>query len=144
MEKYYTINDLAMMSGFTTRTLRTYLTADILHGQKENGAWKFSEKDVYEFFADPYVKEGLRIKNSAVVFDFLADRSKKTKRSCVVLDIPASMEEGRRLSDFFCGQMEKVCDTQFKLDWDDGCCRIILSGAEDQIAVIMKEYYKNI
>ncbi|MBR5048719.1 MAG: hypothetical protein IKX74_03650 [Erysipelotrichaceae bacterium] len=142
MDKYYTLNDLALMSGFTTRTLRTYLTTNILHGQKENGAWKFSEKDVYDFFADPYVKEGLKIKNSAVVFDFLADNAKRTKRSCVILDIPASMEENRELSDFFCRQMEKVCDTQFKLDWDNGHCRVILSGAEEQIAQIMQEYYR--
>ena len=141
MDKYYTLNDLALMSGFTTRTLRTYLTTNILHGQKENGAWKFSEKDVYDFFGDPYVKEGLKIKNSAVVFDFLADHAKKTKRSCVILDIPASLEEANKLSDFFCRQMEKVSDTEFKFDWDNGHCRIILSGAQEQVAVIMKEYY---
>ena len=36
MEKY-NLNDLAMMTGFTTRTLRNYLNQGLLEGEKENG-----------------------------------------------------------------------------------------------------------
>lgn len=141
MEKTYTLNELSMMTGFTTRTLRNYLIQGLLHGEKENGVWQFSAGDLDRFFNEPYVKEGLRIKRSGTVFDFLADSAKKTKRSCVILDLPASREEGAALSAFFCSQMERVSDTLFSFDWSKGFCRVILSGAEDQVAKIMQSYY---
>ena len=33
----YNLNDLAMMTGFTTRTLRNYLNQGLLEGEKEPG-----------------------------------------------------------------------------------------------------------
>ena len=105
-----------------------------------NGVWKFTAADVDAFFAEPYVKEGLRIKRNSVIFDFLADRSKKSKRTCVILDLPASMQTGNRISAFFCEQMNNVSDTVFTFDWDNGFCRVILSGAEDQVRQIMEAY----
>ena len=74
MDGTYNLNELSLMSGFTTRTLRTYLNQGLLKGEKTNGAWRFTAEEVDAFFAQPFVKEGLRIKQSAVVFDFLADR----------------------------------------------------------------------
>ena len=141
MEKTYTLNDLSLMTGFTTRTLRNYLNQGLLHGDKENGTWRFTPEDLDAFFKEPFVKESLRIKRSSVVFDFLADRSKKTKRTCIILDIPASLIEGSSISAFFCKQMENVTDTIFTFDSDKGVCRVIISGAEDQVAKIMKAYY---
>ena len=73
MERTYTLNEIAMMSGFTTRTLRTYLNQGILNGEKNNGKWEFRTEDIEKFFADPYVKEGMRIKRTGIVFDFLAE-----------------------------------------------------------------------
>ena len=35
MEETYSLNDLAMMTGFTTRTLRNYLTQGLLNGEKK-------------------------------------------------------------------------------------------------------------
>ena len=43
MEKYYTLNEVAMMTGLNTRTLRNYLKMDVLKGEKIDGIWKFSE-----------------------------------------------------------------------------------------------------
>ena len=140
MDGYYNLNELSLMSGFTTRTLRTYLNQNLLKGEKINGAWRFTAEELDDFFAQPFVKEGLRIKQSAVVFDFLADRRKKTGRACVILDLPASLSVGRAISDLFCEQMCKAADVVFKFDLDNGVCRVILSGAEDQVASIMKAY----
>jgi hypothetical protein len=140
MEKTYTLNDIAMMTGFTDRTLRTYLKQGLLEGEKISGTWQFSAEAVDAFFAQPYVKEGLRIKHSSAVFDFLADRKKKTARSCAVLDIPCTMHEGKAVSDFFCEQMEHAADMEFNFHWDGGVCRVILSGAEEQILAMMENY----
>ena len=140
MERKYSLNDLALMTGLTTRTLRNYLAQGLLHGEKTDGVWQFTDAELERFFCDPFVKEGLRIKRSSVVFDFLADRNKEKARSCIILDIPASRKEGDKISDFFCGKMRDAADVCFYYDWDNGFCRVILSGAADSVANIMNAY----
>lgn len=46
MEKNYTLNELAMITGLTTRTLRNYLKMNILNGEKIDGIWTFTEEDL--------------------------------------------------------------------------------------------------
>lgn len=142
MDRNYNLNEIAMMTGFSTRTLRNYLNQGLLKGEKVDGAWQFTAEEIDRFFAEPFVKEGLRIKRNGIVFDFLADRSKKAKRACMILDIPVSLKESKTLSDFFCKQMETVSDAVFTFDWSDGNARIILSGAEKSVAKIMEAYHR--
>ena len=141
MDRNYNLNEIALMTGFSTRTLRNYLNQGILKGEKTDGKWQFTAEEIDRFFAEPFVKEGLRIKRNAIVFDFLADRSKQAKRACVILDIPVSMKESKTLSEFFCKQMETALDTVFTFDWNNGSARVILSGAEESVATIMEAYH---
>ena len=141
MDGKYNLNDLALMTGFTTRTLRNYLNQRLLNGEKTNGMWQFTAEEIDRFFRDPFVKEGLRIKRSSIVFDFMADRSKKQERSCIILDIPASVKKGNEISAFFCDRINDVSDVVFNYGWDNGICRVILSGAADSVSYIMKSYY---
>ena len=143
MNGIYNLNELAMMTGFTTRTLRNYLTQGLLKGAKNNGTWQFTAEDVEDFFNEPFVKESLRIKRNSNVYDFLADMRKKTARTCVILDIPATLSKGNAISAFFCEQMNNASDVVFTYDWNKGNSRVILSGAEDQIAKMLKAYYDN-
>ena len=53
MENKYDLNDLALMTGFTTRTLRNYLTQGLLEGEKENGVWQFTPEQLDRFSASP-------------------------------------------------------------------------------------------
>ena len=140
MEKTYNLNELALITGFTTRTLRTYMGRGLLDGEKTDGVWQFSAEDVERFLSEPFVREGLRIKRNSVVFDFLADTSKKTGRACVVLDLPLSVLEGQKVSAFFCEQMCKASDATFRSGMDHGVFRVILAGAEEQVASIMEAY----
>ena len=140
MEHKYNLNDLALMTGFTTRTLRNYLSQGFLLGEKVNGIWQFTDTDLDRFFSDPYVKEGLRIKRSSVVFDFLAGRNKEKARSCIILDIPASRKKGDRISAFFCDKMRDAVDVTFNYGWDNGLCRVFLSGSAESVAIIMSAY----
>jgi hypothetical protein len=142
MEKTYNLNELAMMSGFTTRTLRNYLNQGLLHGEKVDGVWRFSAEEVDRFFKEPFVKEGLRIKRNALVFDFLADTAKKANRACVILDLPVSDEEGEAISAFFCDKMINASDAAFTYHCDRGMSRVILTGSEDQVTEILRDYYK--
>lgn len=137
----YNLNDLAMMTGFTTRTLRNYLNQGLLSGEKSNGVWEFAAEDLDRFFNEPFVKEGLRIKRSSAVFDFMADRNKKCDRSCVILDVPSSVAKGNAISAFFCKKIQDSADIRFSYGWDRGLCQVILVGAADSVAEIMKAYY---
>ena len=140
MEKTYNLSELALMTGFTTRTLRSYLSRGLLDGEKVDGTWQFTAEDLDRFFQEPFVKEGLRIKRNAMVFDFLADSAKKADRACVILDLPTAFEDSRALSDFFCAQMEQARDVEFGYHWDRGLARVILTGDESQVAKILKAY----
>ena len=141
MNGTYNLNDVAMMTGFTTRTLRNYMNQGFLKGEKTGGMWFFTPEGLDCFFKEPFVREALRIKRSSVVFDFMAGGNRNTARTCVILDIPASVSEGNTISAFFCDRMNDASDTMFTFDWDKGQCRIILSGAADQVEKIMKAYY---
>ena len=46
MEKQYTLNEVAVMSGLTTRTLRNYMKMGILKGKMLEGIWKFGEEEI--------------------------------------------------------------------------------------------------
>ena len=142
MEKYYSINDLSLMSGLTTRTLRNYLKMGLLKGSKDDeGMWRFTAEEVDAFFQEPYVKDSVRIKYTSAVYDFLSNPSKKENRTCIVLDIPCSPLDSNKISQFFCKQMEEVEDVNFNFHYDKGTSRVILTGREDQVAKIMKNYY---
>lgn len=140
MEKKYNLNDLALMTGFTTRTLRNYLLGGILKGEKIDGVWRFSEEDLDAFFKESFVKEGIRIKRSGVVFDFLAAKGAKTARTCAILDVPADLKEGRAISTFFCDKMNDASDVVFTFDWDKGVCRVILAGDAEQVAGLVRAF----
>lgn len=145
MEKYYSINELALITGLTTRTLRNYLQMNILTGHKENGAWQFSEEDISEFLGNPNVKPSIQAKHNAIVFDFLADRKKKENEICMVLDMKASAADAGKKSSYFCDAVNAVCGSKnirLAFEKHGEYVRVILSGDEDAVKQIMKDYYE--
>lgn len=138
----YSINELALMTGFTTRTLRNYIKQGFLVGEKVSGAWRFSEERVENFWQVPAVRAALQAKRNGIVCDFLSDRRKQTNAMCVILDLPAGLEEARRISDFFCDTVNAAHNVQMAFTMEGGCVRVILSGAEDCVQQIMGAYYK--
>lgn len=138
----YNINDLATMTGLSTRTLRNYLKVGVLDGEKIDGVWQFSEEDLGKLFQNPAVAPSIQAKRSALVFDFLADRKKRTNQMCVVLDLAADDEEAQGVSDFFC-QAVNDCSAgvQFAFEKIGQNVRVILTGQEECVQEIIKKYY---
>ncbi len=85
MQKY-TLNEIAEMTGFTTRKLRYDMRLGILEGEKENGAWTFTQEEFTDYISHPNVKPSLGSKRQCVVYDFLADTRKEESRLCLILD----------------------------------------------------------
>ena len=75
------------------------------------------------------------------MFDFLADTAKQANRACVILDLPVSDEEGAAVSAFFCKKMMHASNAAFTYHRDRGMSRVILTGPEDQVAEILRDYY---
>ena len=138
----YNLNQLATITGLTTRTLRNYLKLDLLKGEKIDGNWIFTEEEVGEFMANPVARQAIDAKNTGVVFDFLADTYKKSNRICTILDFPVAMDEAMEISKFFCQEInQNGSDIVFKFSYERNLARVILSGAEESVMDIMNAYY---
>ena len=98
MKEQYSINELAMITSLTTRTLRNHLRQGTLTGEKVDGAWVFTPEDVDAFMALPAVRKSIQANHNAVVFDFLADNLKPQNRACVILDFAAGIAESAKIS----------------------------------------------
>ena len=143
MNEFYTINDIATMTGLTTRTVRNYMKMGLLEGEKVEGVWQFSIEAVSAFMADKNVQPSIEAKKNGVVFDFLTDRYKKVNEICTILDLPVSEEEAMEISNFFCQETsgDTVSNLKFSFSYNNGFARVILKGTEDFVSEIMKKYY---
>ena len=139
----YSLNDVAMITGLTTRTLRNYLKLNLLSGEKIDGNWSFTPEELDAFMSAPAVKQAIKAKRNAIVYDFLSDPVKKGNRVCTIMDLPVSAEEATEAADFFCDLVNKNgSDITFTFNMEKGFARFILSGPEDQVADFMKAYYE--
>ena len=142
MKESYTLNELAMITGLTTRTLRNHLRLGTLKGEKPDGAWMFTPEDIEAFFAVPAARESMEARRNAVVFDFLADRFKRANRACVILDFAVDDGESEAISRFFCESVsDGIADIELRVSRDRGLTRVILSGGEEQVSDILGRYY---
>ena len=143
MNEFYTINDVATMTGLTTRTVRNYMKLGLLEGEKVEGIWQFSIENVSAFMADKNVQPSIQAKKNGIVFDFLADNYKKVNEVCTILDFPVSQEEAMEISAFFCKEScaPGVENMKFSFDYNNGIARVILKGTEDFVSEVMRKYY---
>ncbi len=139
----YNLNQAAMITGLTTRTLRNHLKQGLLKGEKIEGNWSFSEEELDEYIADPSVKQAILAKQHAVVYDFLADPFKKTNRICTIMDFPVSAEEALDMARFFGKEItDHGSDIEFRYINEKNYARFILAGSEEQVHDLMKSYYE--
>ncbi len=136
----YHMEQLSMISGLTTRTLRNYLKAGILCGEKENGAWTFTEEQVQAFLEHPAVRPSIQAKHQAIVYDFLAQPRKAADETCIIMDLNLDRDEAKEVSNFFCEEMKQCEKARFAFSYQGGMARIFLSGSQRQVRDIMRRY----
>lgn len=136
---FYTLAHLTQFTGFTDRTLRSYLAKGILQGEKINGIWHFSEEQLDAFLRHPAVRPSLIAKNNSIVYDFVLDRKKTDSRICIILDLPG--EKPDTVSEFFCDAImnSDLHDLRFSFD-GFGSPRVILSGPPEDILPLVNSY----
>lgn len=144
MKELFSINDVAAMTGLTTRTLRNYIALGFLKGSKTDGVWAFTVEEFEDFISNPNVRPAIQTKNKSLVFDFLSETKKQTNQICAVLDLRVqSLEEKKEISDFFCTEVNNsdCANAAFKLEITEEHARISLSGNEDFVSTVLFKWY---
>ncbi|MCR4734195.1 MAG: helix-turn-helix domain-containing protein [Treponema sp.] len=143
MEKNcYSINELAVISGFTTRSLRNFISMGHLNGEKVDGVWQFTPMDIENFLSNPNVAPGIKTKANTLVYDFISDSEKKSNQICSIMDYIMNDDEAEELSQYFCNQMNKCSSGNFKFEKHGKNVRVIIRGPEDFVIDTIKGWYK--
>lgn len=145
METYYTINEVALMTGLTSRTIRNYIRMGLLHGEKVSGVWRFPPDAFARFLDHPSVSPSIQAKRNAIVQDFLADQKKKTSQMCVILDLPEA--EARAVADFFTGQYNAGSygsDLCFSFQSMEAYVRVILKGQTGDVERLLGLFHQEL
>ena len=137
---YYLINHLVLFTGLSDRTIRSYIAAGILQGEKINGIWHFTPEQAYAFICHPAVRPSILAKNNALVYDFLLDTSKKQAEICMVLDLPNT--DTKTAMEFFCYRITNgnYQGIRFSYDAVGKMPRIILKGKAKDVTQLVSEY----
>ena len=143
MSKYYSINDVAMMTGLSTRTIRNYIKMNLLDGEKVDGVWQFTEENFQSFVENPNVKPSIHAKSNAIVYDFMLDNHKKENEICMIVDFTEEEDDAEEISGFFCEQINNnyVGGVKFAFHKDGENYRVILKGYTEVVMKIMNDYY---
>jgi len=130
---YYLINHLVVFTGLTDRTIRNYISSGILQGEKINGLWHFTPKQVENFICHPSVRPSILAKQHSAVYDFLLDNKKKDCEICIILDTPE--ESKKEIAEYFCYHIsnENYQNVHFSFDGAAKVPRVILKGTTEEV-----------
>lgn len=127
MKEYYTIPDLARMTGLNERTIRNYLAEGQLQGEKADGTWQFTAEQFGNFLVQDMVQSSVQAKANAIVYDFLITGKRNEPAACLILDCPVTGDGEPALRE----KLEQQVNT-LGLRWayrsQEGQARSILSG----------------
>ncbi len=100
-EKLYTVEDIAKMTSFTSRTIRNYLKDGSLQGQKIGGQWRFTMENIEQLFSNSIFLGDMSRKNRQRVLNFINSiniDSQNKIQVCTIVDCYCeSPKEGRQI-----------------------------------------------
>lgn len=139
---YFTIGHIVQFTGLTDRTIRNYLSAGLLTGEKINGVWHFTSEQIEAFVRHPSVRPSILARRNGVVYDFLLNSDKSGHQCCIILDFPG--EDSKELSEYFCYSITtgNYHDINFSLDGVSNIPRIILKGDTTEVLRLVNSYYQ--
>jgi len=136
MKETYTIQDIAMMTGLSGRTIRNYLADGQLQGGKVDGAWQFTPEQFEDFLRRDMVRGSIQAKANAIVYDFLITGRRAGSAACLILDRPVAADEEPALREKLEGQVNAL-GLRWAYRYDGGQARSILSGPPGALARIL-------
>lgn len=135
----YNLRDLSMICGLTDRTLRNYLKMGILVGEKKDGAWFFDEDQIEAFLENEFVRQAMKAKRNAVLYDYLRYDPGKENTACIVLRL--CEEDSKYVSDFFCNAVNQRKGLTMTFDKNKGENKVVLVGAEKTVYDVLSDYH---
>ena len=127
MKEFYTIQDIASMTGLNERTIRRYLADGLLQGEKADGAWRFTAEQFGAFLGRDMVRGSVQAKANAIVYDFLITDRRKESAACLILDAPVPDGEEPALREDLEKQVNAL-GLRWAYQYRNGQARSILSG----------------
>lgn len=142
-KEMYTLEEVAQMSAFSTKSLRNFMKKNLLSGEKINGKWYFTEEAFGNFLNETYVKQGLKIKSNSVIEDYL-EQKKDVFSVCSVYDYPSTKEEAMKLCKEMTDRinaMQTNITFNFHYDTKKGMGRYIILGPFKQVHQITDKVF---
>lgn len=143
-KEYYSITDIATITGLSTRTIRNYIKNGFINGSKKDGAWIFDENEVGKLLNEPFVSQSIQIKSDSIVKDFINVKKKSVNSVCSIFDyVVNNFEEAEILCDKIIENIDSKqygkINFSFKYDHKINVVRIIISGETKQILQMMQD-----
>lgn len=139
MRDYLSVDDVAAMSGLSVRTIRRYIAAGQLVGEKADGVWRFTAEQFGAFLRQDMVRQSVRAKVSGRVCDFLLAEERRESAVCLIWDQPvAGGEAEERLREHLtaeAGRLGLACVYRF----EKGLARAVLTGPPSVVGELLAE-----
>lgn len=138
MKEFCTIEDIAVMTGLTTRTIRSYLANGQLDGEKIDGVWQFTAEQFSAFLAQDMVRQSVRAKENGKIYDFLLTDQRRESSACLIWDWPVETEEEEQaLRERLMERINRL-GLECSYHHERKLSRVILLGSPNQIGEFMK------
>ena len=145
MNETYTIEDVAVFTGLTDRTLRSYLKEGRLTGGKEDGAWRFTPEDLERLLQDDGARQAIRANRNAIIYDFMLNGGGGGDSCCAVRDIPVEQGGEETLRTRILDRVNRETEAvKFAYAYDvdrrgRGSARMILAGPSSAVQRILAD-----
>lgn len=137
---FYSIGNIVQFTGLSDRTIRNYISAGLLAGEKVNGVWQFSQAQVDTLLGHPAVRSSILAKQNGIVCDFLLNTDQNRKHACIILDLPN--EDPEQVGEFFCNAIRDgdFQELQFSFSALTSCPRVILEGDIEAVLQLANQF----
>lgn len=86
-EKLYTVEDIARMTNFTSRTIRNYIKDGSLQGSKIGGQWRFTMENIKQLFSNGTFLGDFSRRVKQQIFNFIRGKNTDDKNKIQVCSI---------------------------------------------------------
>jgi len=148
MEKLYTVEDVAQMTGLTSRTIRNYLADGRLTGRKVGAQWRFTEENISAIFTEADARKPVRSAAVDEVQNFLKPQSRSSVTVCSVVDYPTESSDAiaslvQKLTDQYQGFGSDTLSFSYEFDDVNLVARFTIIGEIAPVAKMIKTIRKD-
>ena len=142
MSTKLTIEQVATLSGFSTRSIRGFIKNGFLEGDKSTGKWLFTFEQYQAFTNHPAISPTVSSKKLAGILSFLNEPLEDNNRICVILDV--RKEDAKAATKFFLTRLAEFetedADMTYSSDTVPNGSRHIIYGTHKDVTAFLEGY----